>query len=264
MDVLHEISRSATRAICAGAVAATVLLTAPTAGAQYTYNYTVFHSYTGGAGSDGSPFADPLCSGITTEINYDNNPLTNNPKIPEWCPAIGPAGADFGAQFSAFFYAPTSADYSFYLGSDDGSALFVDGVKVVSIIGEQPFSSQTVFLSFLGGTSHTYLIDYYANTFGGSAIQATIDMRIPVSAVPVDWPAGDPVTATPEPATLILVGTGLALLVGFTRRKRKSQQAVNPTSASHPSRRTPTVTLGWRDPCFVDRPVGRDHPRRRG
>ena len=56
--------------------------------AQYGFAYAVWQNYF--AIGDGSPYSGQLCTGTTAVINYDNNPLTNNPKISSWCAAVGP------------------------------------------------------------------------------------------------------------------------------------------------------------------------------
>ncbi|MGH7617836.1 MAG: hypothetical protein ACREPM_11455 [Gemmatimonadaceae bacterium] len=208
----------------------TLVTLSATAHAQYLFRYAVWGDYT--QAGDGYPFNDPLCSGVTPVINYDNNPLTSNPKIQDWCPEVGPTGDNFGAQFAAVLYAFTSGDYSFYAGSDDGSGLYIDGTQVMALAGEQPFTSNIVSVWFDAGTYHSYLLDYYANPFGGSAVQAVVDGRLDVSAAPADFfdyppDAPPPVTSTPDVPPLFLVGTafGSLGLVGRVRRWRLRRAA---------------------------------------
>jgi hypothetical protein len=185
--------------------------------AQYLFRYAVWGDYT--RAGDGYPFGNQLCSGVTAVINYDNNPLTNNPKIQDWCPEVGPSGDNFGAQFAAFLYAFTAGSYSFYVGSDDGSGLYIDGTQVMALPGEQPFSSSIVNVWFDAGTTHTYLLNYYANPFGGSAVQATVDPRLDVATNDV-WNYSPPVTATPDVPPLFLVSTAFGSL-GIADRVRR-------------------------------------------
>jgi hypothetical protein len=194
-----------------------VALSSP-AHAQYLFRYAVWGDYT--RAGDGYPFANKLCTGVTAVINYDNNPNTNNPKIQDWCPQVGPAGDNFGAQFAAILYAFTAGSYSFYAGSDDGSGLYIDGVQVMALAGEQPFTSNLVNVWFDAGTTHTYLLDYYANDFGGSAVQATVDSRLDVSAAPADIFDSVPVTSTPDVPPVFLVGTALGSF-GIVERVRR-------------------------------------------
>jgi len=189
-----------------------------TAHAQYLFRYAVWGDYT--RAGDGYPFANQLCAGVTPVINYDNNPATNNPKITDWCPEVGPTGDNFGAQFAAILYAAVAGTYSFYAGSDDGSGLFIDGAQVMALAGEQPFTSSIVNVWFDAGTTHTYLLDYYANPFGGSAVQATVDSRLDVSAAPQDIFNSPPITTVPDVPPLFLVATAFGSL-GVVERLRR-------------------------------------------
>jgi hypothetical protein len=194
-----------------------------TAHAQYLFRYAVWGDYT--HAGDGSPFANQLCAGLTSAIFYDSDALTNTPKFTDICPQTG--GANFGMQFAATLYAAVSGSFNFYVGSDDGSGLYIDGTPVLALAGEQPFTSGIVTVPFLAGTTHTYLLNYYANTFGGSAVQATVDPRLDVMAGPVDAFTSTPVTATPEPATLVLVASAFGgfAVRGTVRRRRARASA---------------------------------------
>lgn len=191
-----------------------------TASAQYAFRYAVWGDYT--RAGDGSPFANQLCTGLTSAIFYDSDPNTATPKFEDVCPQSG--GANFGAQFAAILYAAVAGSFDFYVGSDDGSGLYIDGVSVLALAGEQPFTSGIVSIPFLAGTTHTFLLNYYANDFGGSAIQATVDPRLDVMAAPADV-FNTPVTATPDAPTLLLVATafsGLGLRGTFRRRRART------------------------------------------
>lgn len=213
---LRWIRRAATAAM-------TLVALSTPAHAQYLFRYAVWGNYT--RAGDGYPFADQLCTGVTPVINYDNNPYTNNPKISDWCPQVGPGGDNFGAQFAAILYAFTAGSYSFYVGSDDGSGLYIDGNKIMALAGEQPFTSNLVSVWFDAGTTHSYLLNYYANPFGGSAVQATVDSRLDVSAAPSDIFADGPVTSTPDVPPLFLVGTALGSLGVLERVRRRFRRA---------------------------------------
>jgi hypothetical protein len=128
-------------------------------------------------------------------------------------------------QFAATLYAAVAGDFSFYVGSDDGSGLYIDGTPVLALAGEQPFTSGMVTVPFLAGTSHTYLLNYYANDFGGSAVQATVDSRLDVMAVPQEAFTNTPVIATPDAPPLLLVATafsGFGLMETYRRRRART------------------------------------------
>lgn len=202
--------------------------------AQYLFQYAIWGNYTPAPG-DGYPFSDKLCTGTSPWIFWDSDPLTTTPKFADLCPAVGPDGENFGAQFAAIFHANVSAPFTFYLGSDDGSSLWIDGHQVMALAGERPFHSETITIPFLAGSTHSYLIDYYANTFGGSAVQATIDNRLAVAALPKDLFNGGPVvptdnfvpenlfrTTAPEPSTMVLLATAFGVL-GLAERVRRKK-----------------------------------------
>jgi len=186
------------------------------------FRYAVWGDYT--RAGDGSPFANQLCNGLTSAIFYDSDPNTNTPKFTDICPQTG--GADFGMQFAAVLYASVAGSFNFYVGSDDGSGLYIDGTPVLALAGEQPFTSGIVTVPFLAGTTHTYLLNYYANSFGGSAVQATVDPRLDVMAGPTDG-FNTPVTATPDAPPFILVATAFgAFGLTETVRRRRARARV--------------------------------------
>ncbi len=199
--------------------------------AQYDFLYSVFANYT--PGGNGSPFSDLLCSGQTSSINYDNNPNTTNPKIStDLCPAVGAQGINFGAQFSAFMFTWVPGNYTFYVGTDDGSSLFIDGVDVLDMPGTHSYESQTVSV-FLGALSHTFLLDYYANDiddFHGKAVQVMVDPGLNVSTydesllfhgTAEDVNSDPPLVTTPEPSAVLLLLTGFGAVVGVATLKRR-------------------------------------------
>ena len=209
------------RAAAAAMMLAALGSTAHAQDAGYLFRYAVWGDYT--RAGDGSPFNDLLCTGTTPFINFDSDAGTTNPKIAtSLCPAVGPNGDNFGAQFAAILYAAVGGDYTIYAGSDDGSGLYIDGQQVMALAGEQPFHSNTVTLSFAQGTSHTLLWNYYANDFGGSAMQLAVDNRLDLSAAPEDfYKTGFGTTATPDVPPAFLIGTAFSLFgaVGSVRRK---------------------------------------------
>ncbi|MDB4917652.1 MAG: Beta-glucosidase [Gemmatimonadetes bacterium] len=214
---VHALTARRTRAVFCWVLGAFLIAVPATAHAQYLFEYSVWQNYVPVA--DGRPFSGLLCTGTTAVINYDNNPLTGNPKISDWCPAVGLGGENFGAQFSAELFAPVSGIFQFYLGSDDGSSLFIDGINVLSLIGEQPFTSGLAYVPFDAGTTHTYFMNYYANGQGGSAVQAMVDNRLDVFQ-PSDLESSN-VGIVPEPSSLVLTASGLLALVLARRRKQR-------------------------------------------
>lgn len=46
---------------------------------------------------------------------------------------------EFGVRYEGFVHLPRNGEYVFYVGSDDGSRLFVDGKDIANADGEHPF-----------------------------------------------------------------------------------------------------------------------------
>ncbi|MEO7085904.1 MAG: PEP-CTERM sorting domain-containing protein [Gemmatimonadaceae bacterium] len=204
---------------------------APVAGAQYNFIYSVYQNYTPGIG--GAPFSNLLCTGLTANIFYDNNPATTTPKFADLCPAVGPAQTNFGAEFFAYMFTWDAGYFDFYVGSEDGSSLSIDGVDVLDLPGTHIFENHTVSV-YLAAMAHTYTLDYYANDIGvwpelyGKAIQATVDPRLNVTPYP------EPVypLATPEPSTLVLFASGIGVFGVAAMRRRRRTFSRQPVSVS--------------------------------
>lgn len=209
------------RAAAAAMMLAALGSTAHAQDAGYLFRYAVWGDYT--RVGDGSPYGNLLCTGSTPFINFDSDSLTSNPKINQaLCPAVGPNGDNFGAQFAAILYAAVGGDYTIYAGSDDGSGLYIDGAQVMALQGEQPFHSNTITLSFAQGTSHTLLWNYYANDFGGSAMQLAVDNRLDVTAAPADfYSTGFGTVSTPDVPPAFLIGTAFSVFGAFGSVRRK-------------------------------------------
>ncbi|HEX3868109.1 MAG TPA: PEP-CTERM sorting domain-containing protein [Gemmatimonadaceae bacterium] len=196
---------------------------APRAHAQYLFTYSIFQQFT--ASGDGQPFSNPLCSNLTTSsINYDDNPATSNAKIStDLCPAIGPDGQDFGAQFNAYLFTWTPGIFFFYVGADDAASLYIDGQDVLNIDGHAGYVGDTVQVALTEWT-HTFQLDYYATDDGdplAKTIQSIVDPALDVSTF--DETTLFHGTATPEPSSLALLFTGLVTMgAGVVVRRRRA------------------------------------------
>jgi hypothetical protein len=164
--------------------------------------------------SPGTVWAPPLVAGdgeVSTWVSYDQ--------------FSGPTGGETSSTFDAngyYLYAtsfnvPKSSFGSVTVAADDTVAIFLDGVQILPegvIGGDQHCSdgpancrvggSSTVFFSAPAGFN---LLDFVVYQSG------SIDQGL-------DWVAT--VTETPEPNTLILLGTGLLGSAGAVFRKRRS------------------------------------------
>jgi len=107
----------------------------------------------------------------------------------------------------------TAGSHTFQLGSDDGSALFIDGVQVVNDDGEHGVAYASGSLNLTAGL-HSIRIIQWENG-GGTALSATLDGNALTSSVLST-------SAVPEPASwaMMIGGFGLIGVALRTRRRR--------------------------------------------
>jgi mono/diheme cytochrome c family protein len=80
---------------------------------------------------------------------------------------------DFGVTFQAFWKAETAGRYRFYLGSDDGSKLWVDNKEVVDADGVHPHSESSKSVRLEAGVHHIR-VDYFQ---GGGEWSLALDVE---------------------------------------------------------------------------------------
>ena len=86
---------------------------------------------------------------------------------------LAPAGRnnDFGMRFEGFLKIENDGDYTFHLGSDDGSLLFIDGKKVADSDGVHPHTVHSGTARLTKGL-HPFRVDY---TQGGGEATLTLE-----------------------------------------------------------------------------------------
>lgn len=119
---------------------AVVIAPTTTAGRQ-NLGFSVGGAINGG-GSDGAPFTD---QGFTATDNM-------------------------AVRFSGNFLAPVAGDYTFTTRSDDGSVLFIDGVKVVNNNNYQGMTNASGNITLTAGV-HTISVGFYEGG-GGAGLEA--------------------------------------------------------------------------------------------
>ncbi len=97
--------------------------------------------------------ADPILEEIVTEINVDAGTGSFF--------ANGPVDG-FAVLYEGGFWADTAGEYTFYLTSDDGSALFIDGQQVIINDGIQSATTEVGTVSLDAG-QHTIEVRYFEN-----------------------------------------------------------------------------------------------------
>lgn len=81
----------------------------------------------------------------------------------------------FGFRFSGFVHIPEDGDYRFYLGSDDGSRLTVDGHEIVINDGIHPHSVREGVAKLVAGV-HEVQVDYFE---GGGEESLSVEIQGP-------------------------------------------------------------------------------------
>lgn len=67
---------------------------------------------------------------------------------------------NFGIVYEAYYLAPKNGEYRFWLGSDDGSALLVDGKELINVDGIHPHSTKEAKVSLSKGV-HQVRVEYF-------------------------------------------------------------------------------------------------------
>jgi cytochrome c2 len=86
-----------------------------------------------------------------------------------------PRKNSFGMQFTGFIQIPNDGKYRFFLGSDDGSKMRIDGKEVVSVDGVHPYQEKNAEIELNKGP-HTVTVDYFQ---GGGEWVLKVDYQGP-------------------------------------------------------------------------------------
>jgi len=78
-------------------------------------------------------------------------------------------GSNFGLVFSGYLAAPTAGEYTFYTTSDDGSALYIDGEKVVDNDGAHGMQARSGTVTLSKGP-HLIRLEYFQG-IGGKGLE---------------------------------------------------------------------------------------------
>jgi cytochrome c2 len=76
----------------------------------------------------------------------------------------------FGLRFTGFLQVPKAGRYTFFLGSDDGSRLQIDGKTVVDVDGIHPYQEKNAAIELESGP-HALLVDFF-EAGGGEVLKA--------------------------------------------------------------------------------------------
>jgi hypothetical protein len=111
------------------------------------------------------------------------------------------------AILSGTLYAPTSEQISFSVSSDDMAFVYLDGVIVCDDGGVHAATAVPCTTSTVSAGNNSLEL-FYVDL---DPVDAVLDFSVTTQGVTI--------TATPEPGTMTLLGSGLLVLAGFVRRK---------------------------------------------
>ncbi len=114
-----------------------------------------------GAYCEGKQFNRPVFWRIDPEIKFDFGFGSPDPKIPS---------DFFGIRWIGFLMVPETGNYTFYLGSDDGSRLAIGGKEIIDNWEDHSIDEGWIYAEvYLEKGEHTIAVDYYEEG-GGAAI----------------------------------------------------------------------------------------------
>ncbi len=135
----------------------------------------------------GTDFDNPVFAKIDPEVKFDYQAGTCDPRVP----ADG-----FCIRWTGCLDAPTTGDYTFYLNTDDGSRLWVDGVQLIDFWGHHAPDERTAKVKLTKG-EHELRLDYYEDygwasahlEWSGPGIERTHSLPVRVLPTSVGRPA---------------------------------------------------------------------------
>lgn len=169
-------------------------------------NVDIFATHTTDSGG-GAPYADYVGSFTSPMVDFATTTGYN------WHPF---GLQEFGALVTGYLCVPESGLYTFALGSDDGSLLYLNNNIVVDRGGPTgPGTTYGAPIALPGNTPIPLKIEYYEDFGGPAGLDLyMIDASGNTTLVPESY-----LKTVPEPGTIAAIATGALGLFGFRRRK---------------------------------------------
>jgi PA14 domain/PEP-CTERM motif len=122
--------------------------------------------------------------------------------------------------------------YNFNLGSDDSSLLYIGGQQIVNNDGQKNFAFASGAATFTQAGLYAITLDY-AEASGSAGLEFSMENSANACVIGTANCTGGtaqtglfysslPATATPEPASLSVLATGVAAIFGLRRRRRRT------------------------------------------
>ncbi|SFW81999.1 PA14 domain-containing protein [Chitinophaga sancti] len=154
---------------------------------KYIENYTE-NTYTANACAQEIIDTDSVASGLRgeyfTDKNFGNISFQRTDSVINMLtksnfqktPGVTELDNNFSVRWTGRIKAPVSGRYAFYVKSDDGMRLYLDGVNVKSNWNVHDVKTDTVFVNLVAGEFYTVRMDYFQE--GGNTV-ATLEWSYP-------------------------------------------------------------------------------------
>lgn len=191
------------------------------AGAQL--QITFFDTYPGTAPSPTDPFPGGavLCTAAAagSASGFSLN-FANAAAVDALCGPIGgnPASQrinnsqSFGARIVGSLVAPAAGTYEFFLNADDGNVLTINCITYRTDWFDKAGGPGLIGNIPLLAGANPFIVDYYQGPCCGAFIELEARGNVVIT----------PPAVVPEPATVALTATGLAVLTGIAGRRRRA------------------------------------------
>jgi mono/diheme cytochrome c family protein len=169
--------------------------------------------------------------------------------------AVAQRGNNFAVRFESYFVIDTPGKYRLYLGSDDGSQVYVDDKKIVDVDGIHPHQTSSGEVELSQG-AHKLRVDYFQ---GGGEWTVACEIEGPnISRQPIEsWlqlEATTPKTAeeATSPPELIAEGKATFAKIGCVKCHKLEGLSLPQDAALAPSLSAENLNGG----CLAEKPSG--------